>query len=117
MYLVMNDKSFIGTRGGKIEKGILRYVEIPNDLLEQLDLRFIHNLKTILKMNQFSNIKHRKREPKINKNEFELELMDWIKKDINLIPNLDYSIWNKDIKKISKYFRKKEFQDFKYVKK
>ena len=27
MYLIMNDKSFIGTRNGEIEKGILTYVE------------------------------------------------------------------------------------------
>ena len=28
MYLIMNDKSFIGTRGGEIEEGILKYIEI-----------------------------------------------------------------------------------------
>ena len=60
MYLIMNDKSFIGTRFEEIEKGILKYVEIPDDLLEQLDFSFIENFKTILRANEFRNIKHRK---------------------------------------------------------
>ena len=104
MYLIMNDKSFIGTRNGEIEKGILTYVEIPNDLLEILDFSFIENFKTILRANKFRNIKHRKREPKL---ENKLDLLAWVKKDRSFIPFFDYSIWDNDIKKIYTYEEKK----------
>lgn len=105
MYLIMNDKSFVGTRGGEIEEGILKYVEIPDDLLEQLDFSFIENFKTILRANEFRNIKHRKREPKL---ENKLDFFAWVKKDRSSIPFFDYSIWDNDIKKILQYFRKGE---------
>ena len=105
MYLIMNDKSFVGTRGEEIEKGILKYVEIPDDLLEQLDFSFIENFKTILRANEFRNIKHRKREPKL---ENKLDFFGWVGKDRSSIPFFDYSIWDKDIKKILQYFRKEE---------
>ncbi len=119
MYLIMNDKSFIGTRGGEIEEGILKYIEIPNDLLEQLDFGFIENFKTILRANEFRNIKHRKREPKL---ENKLDFFVWVKKDRSSIPIFDYGIWDKDIKKILEYFSKeeltkKELNYFEYVKK
>lgn len=104
MYLVMNDKSFIGTRNGEIEKGILTYVEIPDDLLELLDFSFIENFKSILRTNKFRNIKHRKREPKL---EYELDLLAWVKKGRSSIPFFDYSIWDNDIKKIYTYKEKK----------
>ena len=104
MYLIMNDKSFIGTRNGEIEKGILTCVEIPNDLLEILDFSFIENFKTILRANKFRNIKHRKREPKL---ENKLDLLAWVKKDRSSIPFFDYSIWDNDIKKIYTYEEKK----------
>ena len=100
MYLIMNDKSFVGTRGEEIEKGILKYVEIPDDLLEQLDFSFIENFKTILRANEFRNIKHRKREPKL---ENKLDFFGWVRKDRSSIPFFDYSIWDKDIEKILKY--------------
>ncbi len=100
MYLIMNDKSVIGTRGEEIEKGILKYVEIPDDLLEQLDFSFIENFKTILRANEFRNIKQKKREPKL---ENKLDFFSWVKKDRNSIPFFDYGIWDKDIKKISTY--------------
>mgnify|MGYP003529708731 CR=1 FL=1 len=105
MYLTMNDKSFIGTRAGEIEKGILKYIEIPDDLLEQLDFSFIENFKTILRANEFRNIKHKKREPKL---ENKLDFFAWVKKDRSSIPFFDYSIWDNDIKKILQYFRKGE---------
>ena len=105
MYLIMNDKSFIGTRGEEIEKGILKYVEIPDDLLEQLDFSFVENFKTILRANEFRNIKQKKREPKL---ENKLDFFAWVKKDRSSIPFFDYSIWDKDIKKILQYFRKGE---------
>lgn len=105
MYLIMNDKSFIGTRGGEIEEGILKYVEIPDDLLEQLDFSFIENFKTILRANEFKNIKHRKREPKL---ENKLDFLVWVCKDRSSIPIFDYSIWDKDSKKVLQYFRKGE---------
>lgn len=103
MYLIMNDKSFIGTRGGEIEKGILKYIEIPDDLLEQLDFSFIENFKTILRANEFRNIKHKKREPKL---ENKLDFFTWVKKDWRSIPIFDYGIWDKDIKKILNYSKK-----------
>ncbi len=105
MYLIMNDKSFIGTRFEEIEKGILKYVEIPDDLLEQLDFSFIENFKTILRANEFRNIKHRKREPTL---ENKLDFFNWVKKDRSSIAFSDYSIWDKDIKKILQYLRKGE---------
>ncbi len=37
----MNDKSIWGTRGGEIKEGILKYLEIPDDLLKQLNYDFI----------------------------------------------------------------------------
>ncbi len=119
MYLVMNDKSLIGTRNGAIEKGILKYIEIPDDLLEQLDFSFIENLKTILRANEFKHIKHRKREPKLGN---KLDLLVWVCKNESSILILDYSIWDKDIKKILEYFSKKkllnkELQYFQYVNK
>jgi hypothetical protein len=100
----MNDKSFIGTRNGEIEKGILTYVEIPDNLLEILDFSFIENFKTILRANKFRNIKHRKREPKLKN---KLDLLVWVKKDRSSIPFFDYSIWDNDIKKIYTYEEKK----------
>ena len=104
MYLVMNDKSFIGTRGGEFEKGILTYVEIPDDLLEILDFNFIENFKTILRAIGFINIKHRKREPKL---EYELDFFSCVKIDCRYISFFDYSIWDNDIKKIYTYEEKK----------
>ena len=88
-----------------IEKGILKYVEIPDDLLEQLDFSFIENFKTILRANEFRNIKQKKREPKL---EIKLDFFNWVKKDKSSIPFFDYSIWDNDIKKILQYFRKGE---------
>jgi hypothetical protein len=102
MYLTMNDKSFIGTRGGEIKKGILKYIEIPNDLLELLDFGFIENFKTILRTNEFKNIKHRKREPKIGN---KLDFFSWVKKDRSSIPIFDYGVWDRDIKTILKKYR------------
>ena len=101
MYLIMNDKSFIGTRGGEIEKGNLKYLEIPDVLLEDFDFSFIENFKTILRANGFRNIKHRKREPKL---ENKLDFFTWVKKDRSSIPFFDYSIWDKDMEKITYYF-------------
>lgn len=117
MYLIMNDKSFIGTRNGEIKKGILKYVEIPDDLLEQLDFSFIDNFKTILRANEFRNIKHRKREPKL---ENKLDFFCWVKQDRSSIPFFDYDIWDNDIKKIYTYQKKmlkiktrKDFENYK----
>ena len=114
MYLVMNDKSFIGTRGGEFEKGILTYVEIPDDLLEILDFNFIENFKTILRAIGFINIKHRKREPKL---EYELDFFSCVKIDCRYISFFDYSIWDNDIKKIYTYKVRavktiKDFEDY-----
>lgn len=102
MYLVMNDKNFIGTRFGEIEKGVLKYVEIPGDLLESLDFSFIENFKTILRDNEFRNIKHRKREPKL---ENKLNLFAWVKRDRRCLPFCEYSTWDKDIIKIEEYYK------------
>jgi hypothetical protein len=101
----MNDKSLIGTRNGAIEKGILKYIEIPDDLLEQLDFSFIENFKTILRANEFKHIKHRKREPKL---ENKLDFFTWVKKVRSSIPFFDYSIWDKDIKKILQFLEREE---------
>ena len=114
MYLVMNDKSFIGTRGGEIEKGILRYVEIPDDLLEILDFSFIENFKTMLRTNEFRNIKHRKREPKLQN---KLDFFNWVKIGMRSIPYNDYRVWNNYIEKVYTYREKivktiKDFEDY-----
>jgi hypothetical protein len=98
----MNDKSFIGTRGGEIEKGILKYIEIPNDLLESLDCGFIENFKIILRDNEFSNVRHKKREPKLGN---KLNFFAWVKSDRRCLSFCEYSTWDKDIIKIEEYYK------------
>ena len=68
--------------------------------MEILDFSFIENFKTILRANKFRNIKHRKREPKLKN---KLDLLVWIKKDRSSSPFFDYSIWDKDIRKVLQY--------------
>ena len=105
MYLIMNDKSFIGTRNREIERGVLKYIEIPDNLLEQLDFSFIENFKTILRANQFRNIQYRKREPKIGN---KLDFLVWVYKYKSSIPFIDYSILDRDTKKILQFLKREE---------
>lgn len=102
MYLVMNDKSIWGTRGGEIKEGILKYLEIPDDLLKQLNYDFIGKFETILRERGYRHIKHRKTKPKI---ENELSFYICATRERKLVSIFDYcSIWEKDIKKISDYY-------------
>ncbi|WP_457744527.1 hypothetical protein [Sulfurimonas sp.] len=63
MFLLFKDKSNIAQWGLELGHSDIKYIEIPDNLLEQLSVNFLRVFKQYLKQKQYSSFKQRKRKP------------------------------------------------------
>ena len=63
MFLVFKDKSYIAQWGLELGNSDIKYIEIPNELLDKLSKNFLTVFKQYLKQIQYSSFTLRKKKP------------------------------------------------------
>ena len=80
MYLVLKDISAVANWGLELGKSNIKYMEIPDDLLEALSSNFLNVFKQVLKQKQYNGFLIRKRRPTAYK---EIHLENFIDRSFN----------------------------------
>jgi len=101
MYLIMEDKSIKAEFGLELGFSNMRFVEIPDELLEILSSSFIKNFKKVLKNNKFAHINKSKTIPA---NSQVLCLGCLVEMNRESISSRYEDIWEKDVQTVLSCF-------------